>query len=165
MARPSRYSPEVREQAVRMAFECEHEHSSQWAAILSIAQKMGCTPETLRTWVRRSERTKFSARRRIFSPKRSSTGDRDDDSVCQRTPRRLRSRCCTIRSWRVRSRWPDSSNVPSGKAGAVHGVSESGIIRKALELYVSEVGKRACAPMAQAIRLYKAVGSYRRPSR
>jgi len=38
-----------------MVFECEREHSSQWAAILSIAQKTGCTPETLRTWVRRVE--------------------------------------------------------------------------------------------------------------
>jgi len=55
MARPSRYSPEVRERAVRMVFECERDHSSQWAAILSIAQKIGCTPETLRTWVRRVE--------------------------------------------------------------------------------------------------------------
>jgi len=38
-----------------MVFECEHEHSSQWAAIVSIAQKTGCTPKTLRTWVRRVE--------------------------------------------------------------------------------------------------------------
>jgi transposase len=52
MARPSRYSPKVRERAARMVFECEREHASQWAAILSIAQKTGCTPETLRTWVR-----------------------------------------------------------------------------------------------------------------
>ena len=55
MARTGRYSPEVKERAVRMVFECEREHSSQWAAILSIAQKIGCTPETLRTWVRRVE--------------------------------------------------------------------------------------------------------------
>jgi transposase len=55
MARPSRYSPEVRERAVRMVFECERDHGSQWAAILSIASKIGCTPETLRTWVRRVE--------------------------------------------------------------------------------------------------------------
>ena len=55
MARPSRYSPEVRERAVRMVFECEREHASQWAAILSIASKIGCTAETLRTWVRRVE--------------------------------------------------------------------------------------------------------------
>jgi transposase len=55
MARATRYSPEVRERAVRMVFESEREHSSQWAAILSIASKIGCTPETLRTWVRQVE--------------------------------------------------------------------------------------------------------------
>ena len=55
MARPSRYSPEVRERSVRMVFEHEREHSSQWAAIVSIASKIGCTPETLRKWVRQTE--------------------------------------------------------------------------------------------------------------
>ena len=50
-----RYSPEVRERAVRMVFEHEHAHASQWAAIVSFAGKIGCTPETLRSWVRRAE--------------------------------------------------------------------------------------------------------------
>ena len=50
-----RYSPEVRERAVRMVFEHQHEHGSQWAAIVSFAAKIGCTPETLRNWVRRAE--------------------------------------------------------------------------------------------------------------
>ena len=50
-----RYSPEVRERAVRMVFEHEHAHASQWAAIVSFAAKIGCTSETLRIWVRRSE--------------------------------------------------------------------------------------------------------------
>ncbi len=50
-----RYSPEVRERAVRMLFEHQSEHASQWAAIVSIAAKVGCTPETLRSWVRRVE--------------------------------------------------------------------------------------------------------------
>jgi transposase len=56
MARPSKYSPEVRDRAVRMVLEHQNEHESQWAAITSIAEKIGCTAETLRKWVRQSER-------------------------------------------------------------------------------------------------------------
>ena len=56
MGRPSRYSPEVRERAVRMVRAHENELGSQWAAICSIAEKIGCTAETLRKWVRRVER-------------------------------------------------------------------------------------------------------------
>ena len=55
MARPSRYSPEVRERAVRMVREHQAEHESQWAAIRSMAEKLGCTSETLRRWVRQAE--------------------------------------------------------------------------------------------------------------
>jgi transposase len=51
-----RYSPEVRERAVRMVLEQQTEHSSQWATIQSIASKIGCTDETLRRWVRQAER-------------------------------------------------------------------------------------------------------------
>ncbi|BAN69668.1 transposase orfA IS3/IS911 family [endosymbiont of unidentified scaly snail isolate Monju] len=51
-----RYSPEVRERAVRMVFDHQSEHDSQWAAMTSIAAKIGCTPETLRKWVRQAER-------------------------------------------------------------------------------------------------------------
>ncbi len=51
-----RYSPEVRERAVRMVLEQQTEHSSQWATIQSIASKLGCTSETLRRWVRQAER-------------------------------------------------------------------------------------------------------------
>ena len=56
MARPSRFSPEVRERAVRMVFEHAQNHPSQWAAITSITEKIGCTAETLRHWVRQAER-------------------------------------------------------------------------------------------------------------
>jgi transposase len=56
MGKPSRFSPEVRERAVRLVREHEGEHGSEWASIRSIAEKIGCTPETLRKWVRQTER-------------------------------------------------------------------------------------------------------------
>ena len=56
MGRPSRYSPEVRERAVRLALEHAGEHDSQRAAIRSIAAKSGCSSVTLRHWVRAVER-------------------------------------------------------------------------------------------------------------
>jgi len=52
----SRYSPEVRERAVRLVLEHASEYPSQWSTIHSIATKIGCTSETLRRWVRRAER-------------------------------------------------------------------------------------------------------------
>ena len=55
MTRANRYSTEVQERAVRMVHEHESAHSSRWATIVSIAEKIGCTPETLRKWVQRSE--------------------------------------------------------------------------------------------------------------
>jgi transposase len=52
----NKFSPEVRERAVRMVFDHQIEHASQWATITSIASKIGCNPETLRSWVRQAER-------------------------------------------------------------------------------------------------------------
>jgi transposase-like protein len=55
MDKSRRYAPEVRERAVRLVQEHEREYPSQWAAIGSIAEKLGCTREALRRWVRRAE--------------------------------------------------------------------------------------------------------------
>ena len=55
MGRLMMYSPEVRERAVRMVSEHRGEHRWEWAAICSIAEKFGCSSETLRKWVRRAE--------------------------------------------------------------------------------------------------------------
>lgn len=56
MKKSPRFSPEVRDRAIRMVLEVTDQHESQWAAIVSIAAKIGCTAETLRSWVRQHER-------------------------------------------------------------------------------------------------------------
>jgi transposase len=56
MPKGTRYSPELRERAVRMVFDHAHDHASQWATIRSVAEKLGCTVEALRRWVRQAER-------------------------------------------------------------------------------------------------------------
>ncbi|HFU0509481.1 TPA: IS3 family transposase [Escherichia coli] len=56
MTKNTRFSPEVRQRVVRMVLESQSEYDSQWATICSIAPKIGCTPETLRVWVRQHER-------------------------------------------------------------------------------------------------------------
>ena len=52
---PKKFDPEVKDRAVRMVLEQENEHASQWAAITSIAEKIGCAAETLRIWVRQAQ--------------------------------------------------------------------------------------------------------------
>ncbi|GCS94109.1 transposase [Escherichia coli] len=61
MTKNTRFSPEVRQRAIRMVLESQGEYDSQWAAICSIAPKIGCTPETLK-WS-----TKTGHRVRVFS--------------------------------------------------------------------------------------------------
>ena len=56
MGRPSKFAPEVKERAIRMVREHRPEYPSRWAAISSIAAKLGCTTETLRRWVQQAER-------------------------------------------------------------------------------------------------------------
>jgi transposase-like protein len=68
-----KYSPETRERAVRLVFETEHGYGSQWAAMQSISEKIGCTAETLRKWVRRAERDSADGR---ASRQTSASGSR-----------------------------------------------------------------------------------------
>ncbi len=83
MNRSKRYSPEVRERAVRLVFDLQKEDQSQWAAIQSIADKIGCTHETLRRWVRQQERDR-GLRAGL------SSDDRDELKQLERENRELR---------------------------------------------------------------------------
>jgi len=83
MERKGRYPAEVRERAVRLVFEQQGSHGSQWAAIESIAAKMGCTAETLRNWVRQAERDS-GARPGL------TTGERERLKQLERENRELR---------------------------------------------------------------------------
>ena len=56
MGRPSRFSPEVRERAIRLVMEQRPAHPSEWAALQAVATKLGTTAETLRKWLRQAER-------------------------------------------------------------------------------------------------------------
>ncbi len=79
----TRYSPEVRERAVRMVQEHQGEYASEWAAIQSIAGKIGCTPETLRAWKRQAEPGHRE-------PDELSTGERERLKTLEKEVRELR---------------------------------------------------------------------------
>ena len=82
MGRASRHSAEVRERAVRLVIESEGSHTSQWAAITSVVGKIGCTPETLRSWVRQTGRD--------LGKRGLTSGERDRLKVLEREVRELR---------------------------------------------------------------------------
>ena len=51
----NKFSPEVRERAVRLVFDNEGQHASRWQGVMSISAKIGCTPQTLNDWVKKAE--------------------------------------------------------------------------------------------------------------
>jgi len=101
MARPRKFSPEVQERSVRLVLEQADKHASQWAAIQSVASKIGCTAETLRRWVRQAECDQ-GVRTGLTSSER------------ERLKQLERENRTRLRSW-----WPESTNSSSGIPGVV----------------------------------------------
>ncbi|MCU4300909.1 IS3 family transposase [Escherichia coli] len=95
MTKNTRFSPEVRQRAIRMVLESQDEYDSQWAAICSIAPKIGCTPETLRVWVRQHERDTgggdggltSAERQRLKELERENRELRRSNDILRRLPR------------------------------------------------------------------------------
>jgi transposase len=83
MGRPSKFPLEVRERSVRVVLEHEREHTSRWAAICSVASKIGCKPETLRKWVVQAERD-------LGKAAGLTTGERERLKELEREVRELR---------------------------------------------------------------------------
>jgi transposase len=79
----NKFSPEVRERAVRMVMEHEREHPSRWTAVVSIVEKIGCSPQTLHEWVKKAE---VDAGKRAGVP----TGVAEKLKVLERENRELR---------------------------------------------------------------------------
>src|SRR3712207_8803616 len=89
----NRFSPEVRQRAVRMVLDHGSDHASQWAAIGSIAGKIGCTVETLRRWVRQAERDQglragstTAERERIKALERENRELRQANEILRKAP-------------------------------------------------------------------------------
>jgi transposase-like protein len=83
MGKANRFSPEVRERAVRLVGEQADETESQWATIRSVAAKIGCSAETLRSWIRQTERDR-GARSGL------TTSEREELKALQRENRELK---------------------------------------------------------------------------
>ena len=101
-AKSPKFSPEVRERAVRMVVDHAGDYPSQWAAIASIAAKIGCTAQTLSNWVKQADR---DAGKRAWI----TTDERGMTVVC----RRRSQAACSTRSWPHHGGGP----IVAGRAG------------------------------------------------
>jgi transposase len=79
----NKFSPELRERAVRMVLEHEGEHPSRWAAMVSIAGKIGCSPHTLREWLQKADRNGRSSEARSDTDAKLKALERENRELRQ----------------------------------------------------------------------------------
>ncbi len=85
----NKFSAEVRERAVRMVLDHQVDYASRWAAVVSIAQKIGCVPQTLHEWVKKAE---------VDSGKRAGVPTEMAEKL-KALERRVSARLCKSRCW------------------------------------------------------------------
>jgi len=78
------FTPEIRDRAIRMVMEQQSKHNSQWATIESIAEKIGCSPQTLHSWIKKREVSNTD-------PDSLSTAERDQLKELQRENKELKT--------------------------------------------------------------------------
>src|SRR6266545_5835470 len=124
MTRQGRYPQELRERAVRMVFEHQDEHPSQWAAITSIAMKFGVSSETLRKWVRRAETddglrpgVTTEERERLKALERENRELRRANEILKSAVLSSTGRCTTDDGAVSTGRWADGTDGPAGVVG------------------------------------------------
>lgn len=105
-----RYSPELRERAVRMVLEQRGEYKSEWETIRSIAPKIGCSPDSLRAWLRQHERDSDAGDGGL------TTDERQRLKELERENRELRRRMSLLRR---NSRFSRCSSLRSSRSSAV----------------------------------------------
>ena len=147
--RSTPFSPEVRERAARMVFDHQREHGSQYAAIRSIAAKIGCSGETLRNWVRQAERDQGQR-------PGPTTDERERIKALERENRELRQANEILRKASVYfamaelDRWSRTGSPSSTITGRPTGSSRFRVLPIAPSTYHAHAARRADPSMLPA---------------
>ena len=105
MSKATRYPPELRERAIRLVREHRDDHSSEWAAIQSIAGKLGMSPETLRLWVRR-DAVDHGRRPGVTSVERERIGELERENRELRRANEILKAASAFFARELDPRWP-----------------------------------------------------------
>lgn len=156
------YSPELREQAVRMLQEQREEYPSRWAAIGSVAAKIGCTPQTIDNWTKQAERdngerapSRTHARTRMTTRARLTSDERERLRALERENRELRQTNELLRKASRTDAEPISSSEPSRRERILLEASKSFLHKGYLATSVDEIAEAAGTGGPAVYRFFK----------